>query len=80
MRIFDKEHKLIKIVCNQCGQSEDVAGGLLKKDFFCAKKEWGYFSCKDMEQHRFDLCEQCYDRLVGGFKVPVEAERKSEVL
>ena len=39
MRIFDKEQKLIKIICNQCGTSEDVDGGLMKKEFVSVEKE-----------------------------------------
>lgn len=80
MRIFDKEHKLVKIICNQCGAGTDVTGSIVKKDYFCGQKEWGYFSDKDMEIHRFDLCEQCYDRLIKGFKIPVEIESETELL
>ncbi|MBB5265605.1 ribosomal-protein-alanine N-acetyltransferase [Catenibacillus scindens] len=79
MRIFDKEQKLIKIICNQCGTSEDVDGGLMKKEFVSVEKEWGYFSDKDTQIHRFDLCEACYDRLVAGFCYPVELERRLEL-
>lgn len=78
MRIFDKDHKLVKIVCNQCGSAESAAGGLFKRDFLPVEKEWGYFSNKDMQTHQFDLCEQCYDRLIGGFCYPVETEERNE--
>ena len=79
MRIFDKEQKLIKIICDQCGASEDVDRGLIKKDFVSVEKEWGYFSGKDTQIHRFDLCEACYDRLVAGFCYPVETEQCLEL-
>ena len=69
MRIFDKEQKLIKIICNQCGTSEDVDGGLMKKEFVSVEKEWGYFSDKDTQIHRFDLCEACYDGLWQDFAI-----------
>ena len=35
---------------------------------FCS---WGYFSKKDGETHSFDLCEECYDKWIGGFQIPV---------
>lgn len=80
MRIFDKEHKLVKIVCNHCGAQLDVAGGLEKGDFLSVSKEWGYFSHKDTQLHQFDLCEACYDGLIAGFTIPVEIENKKEIL
>lgn len=80
MRIFDKEHKLVKIICNQCGAGTDVADGLMKKEFFSVHKRWGYFSGKDTQIHHFDLCEQCYDRLTEGFEIPVEIESETELL
>lgn len=80
MRIFDKEHKLIKIVCNQCGGEVKADGEIVKKEFLSVRKEWGYFSDKDAQVHQFDLCEQCYDLLTAGFKIPVEIETKQELL
>ncbi|HIQ99838.1 MAG TPA: hypothetical protein IAB23_09235 [Candidatus Scybalocola faecavium] len=79
MRIFDKDHKLVKIICNQCGCAEETAGGLLKKDFLSVEKDWGYFSDKDTKTHRFDLCEACYDRLIAGFSYPVDEEERNEL-
>ena len=79
MRYYDKEQKLTKIVCNQCGDETDAAGGLVRADFITVEKQWGYFSGKDLEVHSFDLCEKCYDRLRAGFKVPVEIRRQTEV-
>lgn len=40
------------------------------------EKQWGYFSGKDGETHRFELCEECYDRLTASFRIPVETEEK----
>ena len=80
MRIFDKDHKLVKIVCNQCGSAESAAGGLFKRDFLSVEKEWGYFSRKDGEIHHFILCEACYDRLTQRFCLPVEKKEQTELL
>lgn len=29
--------------------------------------KWGYFSNKDQEEHRIDLCERCYDELLAPY-------------
>ena len=42
--------------------------------------QWGYFSEKDGEVHDFDLCESCYDKWIGSFRIPVEVKRENELL
>ncbi|HHU73585.1 MAG TPA: hypothetical protein GXZ28_03030 [Clostridiales bacterium] len=69
-----------KLCCNSCGKSLRVENGILMEDAFEATKEWGYFSGRDMEVHRFNLCEECYDKMVSQFLIPVEVRRKTEVL
>lgn len=66
--------------CNSCGKILKVENGILKEDAFEATKEWGYFSEKDMEVHHFNLCEECYNKLIAEFKIPVEVRKKLEVL
>ena len=73
-------HKREQIVCNKCGKKVKFIDGLLKEDFCQVTKEWGYFSRKDMKIYRFALCEDCYDKLIEGFRVPVIIEEKSEAL
>ena len=68
------------IVCNKCGKRVEYIDGILKEDFCYVKKEWGFFSKKDLQVHSFNLCEECYDRLVEGFRVPIIIEEKSEAL
>ena len=34
----------------------------------------------DGQVHHFDLCEECYDELVSGFKIPVDREEQIEFL
>ena len=41
---------------------------------------WDYFSEKDGEVHRFDLCEACYEELISQFKVAVDVEEQTELL
>lgn len=69
-----------KICCNQCGRALKVENEILMEDAFQVKKEWGYFSDKDLRVDRFTLCEECYDKLVSGFAIPIETDGKTEVL
>lgn len=66
--------------CNCCGKALKVENGILKEDAFEATKEWGYFSERDLEVHHFNLCEECYNKLISGFKIPVEIKNKTEAL
>lgn len=68
------------LYCNSCGKVLKFENGILKEDAFEASKEWGYFSKRDMEVHHFNLCEECYEKLVSQFKIPVEVKKKLEVL
>lgn len=68
------------ICCNSCGKVLKVENGILLEDAFEATKEWGYFSKRDMEIHQFNLCEECYEKMVSQFKIPVMVKDKLEVL
>lgn len=70
----------VPIYCNLCGKSLKVENGILKEDAFEATKEWGYFSERDTEVHHFNLCEECYEKLISQFQIPVDIRRKLEVL
>jgi len=70
----------IPLYCNSCGKLLKVENGILKEDAFEASKEWGYFSKRDMEVHHFNLCEECYEKMVSNFKIPIDVEKKLEVL
>lgn len=73
--IHNKEQKEItKIICNLCKKEIEVKNGIPKEDVLSVEKRWGYFSDKDNEVHRFDICEECYDKLIASFAVPVEKE------
>ncbi len=70
----------IPLKCNCCGKELKVENGILKEDAFEASKEWGYFSKRDTEVHQFNLCEDCYERIVSKFKIPVEVKKKLEIM
>lgn len=69
-----------KIYCNACGREIKVENGILKEDVARIEKEWGYFSKKDTQIHLFHLCEECYDTITAGFKLPVTQLDNHEVL
>ena len=51
-----------------------VAEGVLH-----VRKDWGFFSEKDLVRHEFDVCEQCYDKLIAEFQIPVTERDVLEV-
>lgn len=60
-----------KIICNKCKKEILVKNGIMEEDVLSIEKRWGYFSNKDNEVHQFDLCEECYDEIIKGFRIPV---------
>lgn len=66
------EKRLSDIFCNRCGKKIQVINGVPEEDVLSVEKRWGYFSSKDNEVHRFDLCEDCYDELLSSFRIPAE--------
>lgn len=80
MRIYDKDKKCIKIVCNSCGNAVEVIDDVVKTDVITVKKTWGYFSKKDGQVHRYDMCETCYDRMISEFLIPVTVEDATELI
>ena len=66
--------ELEQIVCNKCGKMIYVCNGIPEGDVLSVEKRWNYFSAKDNDVHRFDLCEACYDEWIETFQIPVEQE------
>lgn len=66
--------ELDKLICNKCGKVISVKNGIVAEDVLSVEKRWNYFSSKDNDVHRFDLCEACYDEWIGTFCIPVEQE------
>ena len=69
-----------KIQCNNCAREIKSRNGILLEDIFEGRKEWGYFSEKDLQRDTFFLCEECYDDMIRKFKIPIDREFKNEVL
>ena len=72
-----REKRTEKIVCNMCKKEIKVVNGMPEEEVLTVEKRWGYFSGKDNEVHRFDLCEACYDKLVASFASPLEKEEET---
>ena len=66
--------------CNCCGKEIHTEPLSDREEYLDVTKEWGYFSRKDGEIHRFTLCEACYDRITGRFCIPVVKTVQTELL
>lgn len=69
-----------KRVCHSCGRELMEIDGILQEDVLFVKKDWGYFSQKDLQIHEFVICESCYDTWIQSFEHPVHISDKTEVL
>lgn len=58
------------VKCNCCGKTieKDNLGNVL--DHLSVEKRWGYGTSLDNEEHCFDLCEDCYKKIISTFKIP----------
>ncbi len=74
MRQYKMQEKkeVEKIICNKCGKEILVKNGVSEEDVLSVQKRWGYFSKKDNDVHEFDLCEECYDKWIATFSIPIE--------
>ena len=78
MKIYDENKKLKKMFCNQCGRQLRTENGMLMEAAYEGRQNFGYFSHKDGVTHSFDLCEACYDKLIGTFAIPVTETEEFE--
>ncbi len=72
-------HKYGKVICNQCKKELKGDESFIKEGCFTVDYTFGYFSNKDGTRHRFDLCEACYDKIIGQFAIPVEEDEETEL-
>lgn len=82
MRRYAREdhNALLYAACNMCGRELLIENGLLKEGCFHGEQKFGYFSKKDGENHSFDICEACYDKLMQEFHIPVDVQEEIELL
>lgn len=79
MRFYqDKEKEILeRVLCNCCGRELKMTGRHVAEGVLHVCKDWGFFSTKDLKRHEFDVCEECYDKMILEFRIPVT---ESEVL
>ena len=80
MKKYTENGEIRALICNQCGKRLIVKNGIVGEGFFEATQNWNFFSEKDGEIHRWDLCESCYDELISGFRIAVETEEQVEFM
>ncbi len=82
MRIYLDENKkeLKAVICNQCKKELKVENEIIKEGCFHGDILFGYFSSRDGERHSFDLCEECYNKMIKDFAIPVEKEEIKELI
>ena len=80
MKKNEKDGRLASVICNHCGRKLAVKQGIVREGAMSLDYAWDYFSEKDGQVHHFDLCEECYDELVSGFKIAVEVEEQAELM
>lgn len=80
MREYRENRELTKVVCNACGKKMLVENGILKEECIHVEHDFGFFGERDGESDSFDLCEACYEKLIGGFAVPVDRRERKELL
>lgn len=76
----DNNNNVVEVKCNMCGRSIKLKNGLIVEGNMSIDYPWGYFSDKDGEIHKFDICQKCYDRIVESFVIPVDVEENKELL
>lgn len=80
MRNYNENFEIKEVFCNRCKKALKVENGIIKEGCFHVDYDWGYFSALDGKKHSFDLCEDCYQKMVQGFLLPVTEEEETELL
>ncbi|MGN0279373.1 MAG: hypothetical protein ACI4C4_08475 [Lachnospiraceae bacterium] len=82
MRVYLDENRteLVTVVCNACRKELLVENGILKEECIHVEHNFGFFGSRDGECDRFDLCEDCYHKMIARFPIPVENWDRKELL
>lgn len=72
--VIKEQKEITKVICNMCKKEIEVKNGMPEEEILSVEKQWEYYSNKDGEKHSFDICEECYDKLVTSFAIPVKIE------
>ena len=80
MRKYDEFNRLTGVQCNCCKKELPVENEIVKEGCFSVDYTFDYFSNKDGYIYSFDLCEDCFDCWIKGFKNPVQVAETKEFL
>ena len=80
MRVFSDQKELIEVVCNCCRKNLLVGNGFLKEECIQVEHDFGFFGTKYGLSQRFDLCEDCYQKITENFAIPAEEWERKELL
>lgn len=68
MRKYKKRLKdeLAEVYCDACGANcSRSMGEIYSAEYAVLEASWGYWSRKDGESFHNDLCEDCFDKILG---------------
>ena len=57
-----------------------LENGILKEECIHVEHDFGFFGRNDGKSQSFDLCEDCYEKLLEHFAVPVQTWDRTELL
>jgi len=80
MKKYKNGGQLETVICNGCGKKIVVREGIVREGVFSVHHTWDFFSEKDGEVHHWDLCEECYDRLISNFCIGPDVEEQVEFI
>ena len=67
--VIQKNKLLVKVECNGCGREIMLD---TKEEYFHGENIWGYFSNQDGRKDSFDLCQECYEKMIQEFIIKIE--------
>lgn len=85
--MYEKTDKYIIVTCNKCGNiigrvNHENKNGKASQCFEVVnvRHQFGYFSKRDGEIHEFDLCEECYLKIIEEFQIKPTINEVTEYL
>lgn len=76
--IDESKRDIKEAYCNKCGKELLVENGMIKEGVFSVEEHWGYFSTRDGQVDEFDLCEECYEKMIKEFILEVATTEEIE--
>lgn len=57
-----------EIFCDCCGKSCTITEPVIEHEYATLEATWGYFSGQDGTQYAIEICETCFDQILGLLK------------